>query len=179
MSWIKEADQPDLSDIFRALSLDSRALDVVRQLHESLAFGNSSLSRVQEEAIASIVSVANQYRYETLTHSSFLQRYSEDSSLAGQMVSNYTKADLSAKARLMLDFAVRITLEPARLTESEIAELKTAGFADKDIVSIVMLACLSNFMNQIASSLGVEVPNSLQQAVQRRITGPASQQGWL
>ena len=46
-------------------------------------------------------------------------------------------------------------------------------------MSIVMLTCLSNFMNRIASSLGVEIPSSFQRAVQRRLTGPASQQGWL
>ena len=179
MSWIKEADQPDLPEIFRALSLNSQALDVVRQLNEGLAFGNSTLGRAQEEAIATVVSVANHCRYGALTHSSFLHRYSEDSGLASQMLIDYTKADLSAKDRLMLDFAVRITLEPAGLTESEIDGLRTAGFEDKDIVSIVMLTCLSNFMNRIASSLGAEVPSSLQRAVQRRVTGPASQQAWL
>ena len=128
MSWIKEADQPDLPDIFRALSLNSQALDVVRQLNEGLAFGNSTLGRAQEEAIATVVSVANHCRYGALTHSSFLHRYSEYSGLASQMLIDYTKADLSAKDRLTLDFAVRITLEPAGLTESEIDGLRNCRF---------------------------------------------------
>ena len=179
MSWIKEADQPDLPDIFRVLSLNSQGLDVVRQLNEGLAFGNSTLSRVQEEAIATVVSVANHCRYGAFTHGGFLRRYSGDSDLAGQMLSDYTKAELSAKDRLMLDFALKITLEPAGLIKREVDGLRTAGFDDKDIVSVVLLTCLFNFMNRVASSLGVEVPGSFHRTVQRWVTDPASQQSWL
>ena len=179
MSWIEEADQPDLPDIFRALSINFQALDIVRELNEGLGFGNSTLSRVQEEAIATVVSVANRCRYGALTHGGFLRRYSGDSELASQILNDYTKADFSAKNRIMLDFAVRITLKPAELTENEIDRLRAAGFEDKDIVSVVLLACLVNFMNRVASSLGVEVPNGFQRSVEGWLTGLARQQNWL
>ena len=68
MSWIEETDQPDLPDIYRVLSINSQALDIVGQLNQGLAFGNSNLGRVQEEAIATVVSVANRCRYGALTH---------------------------------------------------------------------------------------------------------------
>ena len=179
MSWIEEADQPDLPDIFRVLSIDAQALDVVIQLNEGLAFGNSTLSRVQEEAIATTVSVANYCRYGALTHAAFLRRCSGDSELASQILNDYTTADFSEKDRLMLDFAVRITLEPAGLTQSEVDRLIAAGFEDKDIVSVVLVTCLFNFMNRVASSLGVEVPSSFQGSVEGWLTGPARQQKWL
>ena len=179
MSWIEEADQPSLPDIFRVLSINPQALDVVRQLNEALAFGNSTLGRVQEEAIATAVSVANHCRYGALTHGGFLRRYSGDSELASQVLNDYTKADFSAKDRLMLDIAVRITLEPAELTESEVDRLRAAGFEDKDIVSVVLATCLFNFMNRVASSLGVEVPHNFERSVEGWLTGPACQQNWL
>ena len=179
MPWIEEADQPDLPDIFRVLSINSQALDVVRQLNEGLAFGNSTLGRVQEEAIATAVSVANHCRYGALTHGGFLRRYSGDTELASQVLNDYTKADFSAKDRLMLDIAVRITLEPAGLTDSELDRLRAAGFDDKDIVSVVLVTCLFNFMNRVANSLGVEVPDSFQRSVEGWLTGPARQQSWL
>ena len=50
MSWIEETDLPNVPEIFRALSLNSEALDVVAAMNEGLAFGSSTLDRVQEEA---------------------------------------------------------------------------------------------------------------------------------
>ena len=179
MSWIQEADQPGIPDIFRVLSINSQALDIVRQLNEGLAFGNSTLSRVQEESIATAVSVANHCRYGALTHGGFLRRYSGNSELASQVLNDYTAADFSAKDRLMLDLAVRITLDPGALTKSEVNRLRVAGFEDKDILSVVLVTCLFNFMNRVASSLGVEAPTSFQRSVEGWLTGPADQQNWL
>ncbi len=179
MPWIKELDQPDLPEIFRVLSLNSHGLDNIRHLNEGLAFGNSTLSRVQEEAISTVVSVANHCRYGALTHGAFLRRYSADSGLASQTLGDYSKADWSARDRLMLDFAARITLEPAKLTESEVHGLRAASFEDKDIVSKVLVTRLVNFMNRIASSLGVQVHRSFQRAMQRWVNSPANEQSWL
>ena len=139
MSWIEEADQPDLPEIFRVLSLNSQALDVVRALNEGLVFGNSTLSRVQEEAIATAVSVANHCRYGALTHAGFLRRCSGNPELASQILNDHTTADFSEQDRRMLDFAVRITLDHSGLTQREVDRQKAAGFKDKDIVSVVLV----------------------------------------
>ena len=153
MSWVQQADLPELPAVFRALSLNSQALEAVEQLNEGLAFGSSTLTRVQEEAIATVVSVSNRCRYGALTHSGFLRRYSGDSDLASQMLADYTKTNFSSKDRRMFDFVVRVTLEPASLAESDLQGLRAAGFDDQDIVSVVMVTCLFNFMNRVASSL--------------------------
>jgi uncharacterized peroxidase-related enzyme len=179
MSWVQQADLPELPAVFGALSLNSQALEVVEQLNEGLAFGSSTLTRVQEEAIATVVSVANRCRYGALTHSGFLRRYSGDSALASQMLVDHTKTNLSSKDRKMLDFAVRVTLEPGSLAENDLQGLQAVGFDDRDIVSVVMLTCLFNFMNRVASSLGVEVPSNFQRAVEDWLTGPATQEAWL
>ena len=79
----------------------------------------------------------------------------------------------------MLDFAVQVTLEPSSLAESDIAGLREVGFDDQDILSVLMVTCLFNFMNRVASSLGVEVPSSFQRTVEGWLTGPAAQEAWL
>ena len=179
MSWIKDVDRPELPAVFRALSLNTQALEAVEQLNEALAFGSSTLSRVQEEAIATVVSVANRCRYGALTHSAFLRRYSGDSDLASQILADYTQSDISPRERHMLDIAVRVTLEPNSLSACDIEGLRAEDFDDLDIVSIVMLTCLFNFMNRVASSLGVEVPPGFQRGVESWLTGPATQETWL
>ena len=62
MSWIKEADV-DLSNVIKVMSLNPKAMDAVSNLNQAVTFGSSALTRVQEEAIATTVSVANKCRF--------------------------------------------------------------------------------------------------------------------
>ena len=116
MSWIEEAEEPDIPAIFRAISMKPHALEVVEKLNEVLSFGNSGLSRTQEEAIATVVSVANRCRYGAMTHAGFLRRHSSDPESANRLLDDYTQADLAPVDRRMLDFAVQVTREPDTLT---------------------------------------------------------------
>ena len=97
MAWIEETELEDnnLSDIFRVMSLNPGALELVKELNEGLSFGGSGLARVQEEAIATVVSVASRCRYGSMTHAGFLRRQSDDAQLVSDILNDYTVADLS------------------------------------------------------------------------------------
>ena len=62
MSWIREEDV-DLANVIKVMSISPRAMDAVTKLNEAVAFGSSALTRVQEESIATTVSVANKCRF--------------------------------------------------------------------------------------------------------------------
>ena len=62
MSWIKEADV-NLSNVIKVMSINPKAMDAVSNLNQAVTFGSSALTRVQEEAIATTVSVANKCRF--------------------------------------------------------------------------------------------------------------------
>lgn len=179
MSWVKEADLTDLPAIFKAVSLNSQAMELVEQLNEGLAFGSSVLTRAQEEAIATVVSVANRCQYGALTHGGFYRKNADDSGIASQLLDDYTQANLAPADRAMLDFAVKVTLEPAGLTQEDLEGLREEGLADEEILSIVLITCLFNFMNRIANSLGVEAPEPFVRSVGKWLTGAAAQESWL
>ena len=176
MGWAEDIDLPA---IFQAISSNREALEVVEQLNETISFGNSALSRMQEEAIATVVAVANRCTYGALTHGGFFRRHSGDGKLASHLLDDYSVADLDPRDLLMLDFAVRLTREPGSLTTSDLEGLRRAGFDQKAIVSIVLITCLSNFMNRLATSFGVEVPPSYRKVVKSWLSGPAAQESWL
>ena len=67
---------------------------MVKHLNETICFGNSTLSRMQEEAIATVVSVANQCRYGALTHVGLFRRHSGDPELASHLLYDYARAGL-------------------------------------------------------------------------------------
>ena len=119
MPWIDEisSEHPsggeNLPAIFQALSLRPEALEQVKQLNETLAFGSSALSRVQEEAISTVVAAANRCRYGALTHGGFLRLHSGDEQLASALLADYSQSELAGDDQAMLEFAVKLTLEPA------------------------------------------------------------------
>ncbi|HEY7295309.1 MAG TPA: hypothetical protein VH916_09710 [Dehalococcoidia bacterium] len=68
MSWIREVDLPPddpwaQANIMRCMSIDPPMLRAVAQLSRVLTFGGSTLTRVQEELIATTVSTCNRCRY--------------------------------------------------------------------------------------------------------------------
>ena len=62
MSWIRE-EETDLSPVISVMSILPQAMEAVQQLNMAVTFGGSALTRVQEEAIATVVSATNHCRY--------------------------------------------------------------------------------------------------------------------
>ena len=181
MAWIEEGDLEDqnLSDIFRVMSMNPGALELVKELNEGLSFGGSGLARVQEEAIATAVSAANRCRYGSMTHAGFLLRQSDDAQLVSDILHDYTAADLSEADLVMLDFALKLTLNPSSVAKNDVEALRDAGYEDSEVLSIVLTTCLINFMNRLADGLGIDVPLEYQNSVTKWLTGPAASQEWL
>ena len=62
MAWIREEDL-DLANIIKVMSINPAAMQAVQQMNAAITFGSSALTRVQEEAIATTVSVVNKCRF--------------------------------------------------------------------------------------------------------------------
>ena len=137
------------------------------------------MTRTQEEAIATVVSAANHCRYGALTHGAFFRKHSGDSATASQLLADHTQADPSTSDQVMLGCSAKLTLNPANMTEQDVEGLREAGFGDDQIVSIVLVTCLFNFMNRIANSLGVAVPRPFTRSVGKWLTVPAAEEEWL
>ena len=114
-----------------------------------------------------------------MAHGGFLRQHSDDPQLASHIMHDYTKADLDPQPRGMLDFAVKLTREPANMREADVKELRALGLTDEQILSVVLITCTFNFMPRLADGLGVEVPEGRQEAHARWLTGPVLPQEWL
>jgi len=56
----------------------------------------------------------------------------------------------------MLDFAVKLTLTPARMTEEDVKGLRKQGFDDGAIHDIVQITALFNYFDRLADGLGID-----------------------
>jgi uncharacterized peroxidase-related enzyme len=55
----------------------------------------------------------------------------------------------------MLDFAVKLTREPAAMTAADVDSLRRAGFDDRAVLQITLIAAWFNYINRVADALGV------------------------
>ncbi len=62
MSWIRE-ENVSVPNIMKVMSINPKAMEAVGGMNRDITFGSSALTRVQEEAIATTVSVVNHCRY--------------------------------------------------------------------------------------------------------------------
>ncbi len=69
------------------------------------------------------------------------------------MAEDYTKADLNNRERLMADLAVKITRSPDACSPADIQKLRSEGFSDKDILSLVEIIAYQNMSTRIMESL--------------------------
>jgi alkylhydroperoxidase family enzyme len=55
----------------------------------------------------------------------------------------------------MLDYAAKLTTSPAQVTPSDLEPLRQAGFDDRAILQINLIASWFNYVNRVADGLGV------------------------
>lgn len=70
---------------------------------------------------------------------------------------DWRAANLEDDERAMLSFAEKLTVAPHRVTEGDVAGLRAVGFADTDVLDIVLLVCYRTFINRLGDGLGVEL----------------------
>ena len=78
-----------------------------------------------------------------------------DQSLVAALEDDYTKAPVSAKERAMLDYVVQLTRDATRIGAPHHARLRAAGFDDRAILQMTLIAAWFNYINRVADALGV------------------------
>jgi len=72
------------------------------------------------------------------------------------VVRDWRTANLNAVDSALCDYAEKLTLQPANITESDIITLRTIGLDDRAIHDATQVISYFNYINRIADGLGVE-----------------------
>jgi uncharacterized peroxidase-related enzyme len=78
-----------------------------------------------------------------------------DEALIEALKKDYTTAPISERERLMLDYVVKLTKDATKVWKDDHDRLRAAGFDDKAILQITLIASWFNYINRVADSLGV------------------------
>ncbi len=144
-----------LSNIMRIHSLNPPTMQAHLELYLKVVFGASRLRRAERELIATVVSAANGCAYCVNHHAEALNFYWKDDARIAQVKQDWRALDLPEKTRAMLAYAVRLTEAPSTITEADVEALRAVGLSDRDILDVNLIASYFNFVNRIASGLGV------------------------
>ncbi|HWX41486.1 MAG TPA: hypothetical protein VN345_10100 [Blastocatellia bacterium] len=68
---------------------------------------------------------------------------------------DYTTAPITAQERVMLDYVVQVTRDATRIGPQDHERLRAAGFDDRGILQITLIASWFNYINRVADALGV------------------------
>ncbi len=71
---------------------------------------------------------------------------------------NYRAAELPERQRAMLDFAHKVAVDSATISQADRDLLTAAGFSDRDIWDIAAVAAFFSMTNRLASAVDM-MPN--------------------
>jgi uncharacterized peroxidase-related enzyme len=146
-------------NVLLSYAFDEKKLRAFTDTYNDLMLGDSGLSKLEREMIAVVVSSINHCYYCLTAHGAAVRQLSGDPALGEMMVMNYRAAELSPRQKAMLDFSAKLTEHPAKIEESDRADLRTAGFSDRDIWDIASTAAFFNMSNRLAAAIDMR-PNT-------------------
>jgi uncharacterized peroxidase-related enzyme len=81
----------------------------------------------------------------------------KDAQVVESVISDYTRAAISSAERALLDFAVKLTIEPWAMEEADMARLRASGWTDRAILDLSLVVAYFAFVNRLAHGLGVQL----------------------
>jgi uncharacterized peroxidase-related enzyme len=172
MSWLRNPDESSsiaavqaapsttpwsrMSTLWRALRLDTGALDALLAHGTSLVATPSTLSAAQIRMIALVVSATNGCGY-AVAHLGPWLAQAIGEPLAKAVARDYRDANLAARDRVLLDYAVALTCEPSERKREDVERVREYGFEDGAILRATHVAAWFGLLDRLASGLGIEL----------------------
>ena len=176
ISWFPIAERETLSDetralfdqleeklgfvpnVFRAFAWREPRMLKWKAHYDDVMTPSPGLGKAEREMISVVVSMQNQCLYCLASHGFALRAILKDPVRGERITLDYRRAGLTEKQMAMLDFSVKLTLDPVTVPEEDVDDLRAVGFSDEDVWDIVEVTAMFNYTNRLMSGAGV-LPN--------------------
>lgn len=118
--------------------------------HDALMLRDSGLTKAEREMIVVATSGVNHCQYCVVAHGAILRIYAKNPQIADQVAIHHPKADISARQKAMLDFAVKLARTPEAMSDQDYQCLRDHGFSDEDIWDIGAITAFFALSNRMA-----------------------------
>jgi len=123
--------------------------------HDAIMEKTSGLSKAEMEMIIVATSNANNCQYCVVAHGAILRIRAKDPLIADQVAVNYAKADISARQKAMLDFAMKVSNNAHAICDDDFTVLHGHGFSADDIWDIAAITSFFGLSNRMANFMSM------------------------
>lgn len=132
----------------------------IRDLTEILMCGPSTLTKVERELIATLVSSKNQCVFCTAAHAAVVDAMLGETQTCQSVLGNYESAPVSDKMKALLSIAENVTAAGKNVTDTCVQKAKNAGATDLEIHDTVLIAALFCLYNKYVDGLSTLTPTN-------------------
>jgi AhpD family alkylhydroperoxidase len=108
------------------------------------------LSKAERELVVVATSAANHCLYCIVAHGAILRIRAKDPQLADRVAANPWQAELTGRARAIVDLALALTRTPELFGDADIAKARDAGLTDDEIWDVGAITALFAASNRLA-----------------------------
>lgn len=138
-------------NVFLALAHRGDEFRAFFAYHDALMEKDGGLTKAEREMIVVATSGANHCQYCVVAHGAILRVRAKNPHVADQVAVNYRKADITARQKAMLEFAMRVALQSHAIGDADFAALREHGFSEADIWDIGAIAAFFAMSNRLAN----------------------------
>ncbi len=137
------------------LAHDAPALRARHKLfRQSLAGTEDGSPKADLELAAVATSRVNGCVYCASVHARAYEGLTRNRALMRRLLDEGVDTELPGRERALVDFAAKLTRDPAALTGADLAPLRDAGFSDLEILDVAHAAAMFAWANRLLQTLG-------------------------
>ena len=137
-------------NVFRALARRPAELRAFLDYHDALMEREDGLSKAERELVVVATSGANHCVYCVVAHGAILRIRAKDTEIADRVATNPWTAPLPPRERAIVDLALVLATEPARLSAEHLDAARAAGLDDDEIWDVGAITALFALSNRMA-----------------------------
>ena len=136
------------------LAHDPEALSERSPLYNGIMFGSKGLPRADRELGAVAASRINGCAYCASVHALRFTQLTKEPEVMERIQRDGTDAALDPRLKAIVDYAAKLTRDPASITPADAAPLRAQGLSDLEILDLTHAVAMFAWANRLMQTLG-------------------------
>ena len=136
------------------LAHDPEALEQRSPLYNAIMFGAKGLPRAERELGAIVASRINGCAYCASVHAKRYTELTKAPEVMQRIQRDGVQASLEPRQKAIVDYAAKLTRDPAAIGPADAAPLRAQGLSDLDIFDLIHAVAMFAWANRLMQTLG-------------------------
>ncbi|MGE0750340.1 MAG: peroxidase-related enzyme [Variibacter sp.] len=140
------------------LAHDPEALAERSPLYNAIMFAPKGLPRADRELGAVVASRINGCAYCASVHAKRFVDLSKEADVMTRLHAHGVEAKFDPRRRAIVDYAAKLTRDPASIGPADLAPLRAQGLTDLEVLDLTHAVAMFGWANRLMQSLGAPLP---------------------